>query len=420
MEQSTRTGDAPVADDGIVIDLREQSDVPGLPPLPFHRPSVGEDEIAEVVDTLRSGWLTTGPKTALFSDEFRATVDAPAALAVSSCTAGLHLGLIASGIGPGDVVYTTPITFAATVQVILHTGARPVLVDVEPDTLNMDPAALDAAVAATTDGRPAAVMPVHFAGHPCEMDHLLEVADRHGLAVVEDAAHSLPAAYKDRPIGAIGGTDTPHSVAFSFYATKNLGIGEGGMLTGDEALIETARQFSLHGMTRDAWKRYQGGSWRYDIAVEGYKYNFTDIQAAIGLHQLRRQGELQARRRQIVDRYQQAFGARSCFEIPVERDEVSSAWHLYVLRLRPEALRIDRARYIEELDARGIQTSVHFIPIHHHSHFESVLGIGPGAMPVADEAFDRYFSLPLYPSMSDADVDRVVTAVLTVADEFAA
>ena len=422
MDHGTRTGEAvdDSTDAADVIDLRDDTtpDVV-IETLPFHRPSVGPAEIAEVVDTLESGWLTTGPKTQRFTEEFRAAVEAPAALAISSCTAGLHLGLIASGIGAGDVVYTTPITFAATVQVILHTGARPVLVDVEPDTLNMDADKLEAAVAATTEGRPAAVMPVHFAGHPCEMTKILDVAARHGLAVVEDAAHSLPASYEGRPIGAVGGTDTPHSVAFSFYATKNLGIGEGGMLTGDSDLIDTARQFSLHGMTRDAWKRYQGGSWRYDIAVEGFKYNFTDIQAAIGLHQLRRQGELQARRREIVDRYQAAFGGRDHFEIPVERDNVTSAWHLYVLRLMSASLRIDRARFIEELDARGIATSVHFIPIHHHSHFEDVLGFGPGAMPVADEAFDRYLSLPLYPSMTDADVDRVIAAVLDVADSHA-
>lgn len=410
--------------DGIVVDLTETRTrgdrievVQGRQEtLAFHRPSIGSAEIAEVVDTLRSGWLTTGPKTRLFTEEFCAAVEAPDALAVSSCTAALHLGLLAAGIGPGDVVYTTPITFAATVHVIRHTGARPVLVDVEPDTLNIDPDALAAAIEATDNGRPAAVMPVHFAGHPCEMDSIFRIAQDHKLAVVEDAAHSLPASYRGRPIGSVGQVDAPHLAAFSFYVTKNLGIGEGGMLTGSSELIESSKRLSLHGMSRDAWKRYQGGGWEYDVAGDGYKYNFTDIQAAIGLHQLRRLGELQERRLAIVEQYQSAFAGSDALETPIERSEVESAWHLYVLRLRLEALRIDRAEFIRQLDLRKIGTSVHFIPIHRLGHFANVLDVAP--LPVADREFERYLSLPLYPGMSEQDVADVVAAVQDVVDTY--
>ena len=386
--------------------------------VPFHRPSITDAEIDEVVDTLRSGWLTTGPKAALFTEQFCAAVEAPAGLAVSSCTAALHLGLLAAGIGPGDVVFTTPVTFAATVQVILHTGATPVLVDVDPETLNIDPEALRAAVESTTLGRPAAVMPVHLAGHPCDMDEIVAVARDHGMAVIEDAAHSLPASYKNRPIGSIR-SEVAHMVAFSFYATKNLGIGEGGMLTADATTIEDARALCLHGMSKDAWRRYAGGNWFYDIVAEGYKYNFTDIQAAIGLHQLARLDEMQRRRLEIVQQYHEAFEPIPALQPPTERPDVSSAWHLYVLRLDLTQLTIDRAGFIDELEQRQVSTSVHFIPIHHHSYFGKVIDLAPGALPVADREFSRYLSLPLYPSMTQDDIDSVVTAVLDVVERHA-
>lgn len=393
-----------------VLDLRRSE------PLPFHRPSISDLEIAGVVDTLKSGWLTTGPKTQQFTEAFSEAVDAPAGLAVSSCTAGLHLGLLAAGVGPGDVVYTTPITFAASVQVILHTGARAVLVDVQADTLNIDPTALEAAIAQTPSSeRPAAVIPVHFAGHPCDMGEILALAEHHGLAVIEDAAHALPASHQGHPTGSVRSSLVPHLTAFSFYATKNLAVGEGGMLTGAPEHIETSKVLSLHGMSRDAWKRYQGGSWVYDIQAEGFKYNFTDIGAAIGLGQLARLPELQARRLEIVNRYQAAFGDVSSFQTPTVRSDVETAWHLYVLRLELDTLTIDRAQFITELDRRMIATSVHFIPIHHHSHFGKTLDLEPGDLPVADGEFPRYFSLPLYPAMTDQDIDDVVDAVLDVA-----
>src|SRR5437763_16976603 len=252
-------------------------------------------------------------------------------------------------------------TFAASVNVFEHTVARPVLVDVAPDTLNLDPRALDATVTPRTK----AVLPVHYAGHPADLDAIGAVASAHGLAVIEDAAHALPARYKGRLIGS-----GPNPVAFSFYATKNLTTGEGGMLTGASDFLDRARVLSLHGMSRDAWKRYgKGGSWRYEVLAPGFKYNMSDIQAALGLWQLKKLAGFQERRREVVRSYQEAFRDADALELPVERAEVEHAWHLYVLRLVPETLSIGRDRFIDELTARNIGTSVHFIPIHLHPYY---------------------------------------------------
>lgn len=371
--------------------------------LPFVQPSIGEDEIREVVDTLRSGWITTGPKTRAFEREFAAYLGAPGALALNSCTAGLHAALLAAGIGPGDEVITTPLTFAASVNVIEHVGARPVLVDVEPDTLNLDPRALEAA----TTARTRAIVAVHYAGHPIDLDPVLEFAAARDLVVVEDAAHALPAAYKGRRIGS---GDNP--VSFSFYATKNLTTAEGGMLSGPADLVDRARVLSLHGMDRDAWRRYEkGGSWMYDVVLPGFKYNMTDIQASLGLWQLAKLEGFQVRRRQIVAAYQDAFAGLEALELPVERPEVEHAWHLYVLRLRPRALRIDRATFIEEMKARNIGTSVHFIPIHLFSYYREKYGYRPDDFPVAYSNYERMLSLPLSPQLTDQDVADVIEVV---------
>lgn len=371
------------------------------PFLPFHRPSVGEEEIAAVVDTLRSGWLTMGPKTRAFEERFAQTFDAPHAVAVSSATAGLHLGLDALGIGPGDEVLVPTLTFASTAATVIHVGARPVLVDVEPDTLNLDVA--DAERKWTP--RTKAIVPVHFAGHPCDLDPILALAASHGAAVMEDAAHALPARYRGRTIGGIGDL-----TVFSFYATKNLATGEGGMVTGrDESLMERVRGRRLHGMTRDAWKRYsKDGSWRYDVAYPGFKYNMTDMNAALGLVQLERLPAMQAAREAIVARYRAAFAdVADLVEVPTCRSDVDHAWHLFVVRVRPEALRIDRDAVIQALTAAGIGTSVHFIPLHEHSYYRDQLGVRAETLPVADREWERIISLPLYPGLSDADVDRV-------------
>ena len=371
--------------------------------LAFAPPVIGEEEILDVVDTLRSDWITTGPKTQAFETEFAAYLHAPAALALNSCTAGLHTALAALGIGKGDEVITTPLTFTASVNVIEHVGARPVLVDVEPDTLNLDPAAVAAAVTPRTR----AILPVHYAGHPADLDAVSGIALARGLQVVEDAAHALPARYRGRPIGS-----GPNPVAFSFYATKNITTAEGGMLTGSPQFLERARVLSLHGMSRDAWKRYgRGGNWRYEVLAPGFKYNMTDIQAAIGRCQLKKLASFQERRREVVRRYHEAFRDEDALELPVERAEVEHAWHLYVLRLRPEVLRIGRDEVIEELTARNIGTSVHFIPIHLHPYYRNKYGYKPTAFPVALDNYERMLSLPLHARLSDDDVTDVIDAV---------
>lgn len=378
--------------------------------LPFSPPLIGEEEIAEVVDTLRSDWLTTGPKTKRFEEEFASYLGAPASLALNSCTAALHTALVTLGVGPGDEVITTPMTFAASVNVIEHVGARPILVDVEPDTLNIDPSLIEKALTTRTK----VILPVHYAGHPVELDTIFELARSRGVVVLEDAAHALPARYKGRPIGSTG-----NPVAFSFYATKNLTTAEGGMLTGSPEFIERARVLSLHGMSRDAWKRYdKSGSWYYEVLAPGFKYNMTDIQASLGLWQLRKLETFQKRRREVVQMYNEAFRGVEALELPVERPEVEHAWHLYVLRLRLEALRINRDQFIKELQLRNIGTSVHFIPVHLHPYYRNKYSFKPEDFPVAFSNYQRMLSLPLNPRLTDADVTDVIEAVLDVVEVY--
>jgi len=374
--------------------------------VPFSPPHIGEEEIAEAIDTLRSGWITTGPKTARFEQEFAAAVGAPAALGLSSCTAGLHLALVALGIGRGDRVATTPMTFAASVNVIEHVGATPLLVDVEPDTLNLSPAALGRALAPDVK----AIIAVHYAGHPVDLDAIQALARSRGIPIVEDAAHALPAFHHGRPIGSHG-----HLTAFSFYATKNLTTCEGGMLTGDPELVARAKTLSLHGLSRDAAQRYErGGSWRYEILAPGFKYNMTDLAAGIGLAQLRKLPAFQLRRRAIVDRYDRAFAGLDTLRTPVERPGCRSALHLYPIRLELERLSIDRDEVIRRLDVAGVGTSVHFIPIHLHPFYRDKYGFAPDDFPVAHDAFRRLISLPLNSGMQDEDVAHVIGAVRDV------
>jgi dTDP-4-amino-4,6-dideoxygalactose transaminase len=394
--------------------------------LPFSPPLIGEEEIAEVVDTLRSDWITTGPKVKRFEKEFAAFIGAPAALALNSCTAALHVALATLGIGRGDTVITTPMTFCSSVHVIDHVGATPVLVDVEPDTLNIDPNEIVKTLERSTLNV-RAILPVHLYGHPCDMDAILDIARQYNLAVIEDAAHSLPARYKGQYIGGWKTEDgspkseirIPKLTCFSFYATKNLTTAEGGMLTGSPEFLDEARLWSLHGMSRDAWKRYSSeGSWYYEVVRPGFKYNMTDIQAAIGLQQLRKLPQFQARRREIVRRYNKAFSQFEELQIPAERPEVEHAWHLYVLRLNVERLNFSRNQFIEELKARNIGTSVHFIPIHLHPYYRDKYGYKPEDFPVAYREYQRMVSLPLYPRMTDADVDSVIEAVADVVKRY--
>jgi len=368
-------------------------------PVPFHRPDIGEEEIAAVVETLRSGWLTVGPKTHEFERAFADATGAPQAIAVNSCTAALHLALDALELPPDAEVITSTLTFTATASTIVHAGARPVLADVTPDTLNLDPCDVERRIT----NRTRAIVPVHFAGHPAAMDELVRVARRHDLRLIEDAAHALPASYRGRRIGTIGDV-----TAFSFYATKNLTTGEGGMLTtADGVLAERMRMRSLHGMNRDSWRRYNGGPWRYDISYPGFKYNMTDLAAAMGLVQLRRLPALHRRRQEIAALYTILLSDVPELRLPVTRPEVEHAWHLYVVRLRPERLHLTRDTLIELLKAEGIGTSVHFIPLHLHSYYRRTLGVSAENFPVASEAAETMLSLPLHTLMSDDDVRAV-------------
>ncbi len=378
--------------------------------LSFSPPLLGEEEILEVTDTLRSDWITTGPKVKRFESEFASYIGAPAALAVNSGTDAMLVGLAALGIGPADEVITTAMTFCSTVHVVEHLGAHPVLVDVEPDTLNIDPAAVERAVTSHTR----AILPVHLYGHPVEMDCLLDTARHHNLYILEDAAHALPAHYKSRFVGTIG-----NLTAFSFYATKNLTTAEGGMLTGSEELIKEARIWSLHGMSRDAYNRYsKEGSWYYEIVRPGFKCNMTDIMAALGLQQLRKLNGFQTRRQQIVQCYDDAFRRLEQVQTPVHRPEVDPAYHLYLLRLNLPRLTIDRARFIEEMKALNIGTSVHFIPIHLHPYYRDKYGFKPEDFPIAYHEYQRMVSLPLYPRMNDQDVQDVIEAVTTLVERY--
>lgn len=384
--------------------------------LPFSPPLIGEEEIEEVVDTLRSDWITTGPKVKRFEQEFARFVDAPDALAVSSCTAALHLALLALGIGPGDGVVTTALTFCSGIHVIEHVGARPVLVDVEPDSLNLDANRIRGAIAQAEKEhgiKVKAILPVHLHGHPCAMDSIVEIANQDSLAIIEDAAHSLPARYQGAMIGSgFAAAKVPVATCFSFYATKNMTTAEGGMLVASPELMERARVWALHGMDRDAWKRYGSqGSWFYEVVCPGYKYNMTDLQAAIGLRQLRKLPGFHARRLEIVQRYSAAFSEYAEMQTPIARMDVEHAWHLYVLRLNLPGLGLTRDDFIVQLRDRNIGSSVHFIPVHLHRYYREKYGYRPEDFPVALEQYRRMVSLPLSPRMTEGDVHDVIDAV---------
>jgi dTDP-4-amino-4,6-dideoxygalactose transaminase len=379
--------------------------------LPFALPDLDDEELREIAEVLRSGWITTGAKTKQLEAEFAAAVGAKHAIAVNSCTAAMHLALEAAGVGPGDRVATTPYTFAATAEVIRYFQAHPVFVDVDPATLNMDPAALARALAA---GGAKAVIPVHLGGEPCDLDAIHAAARAHGAVVIEDAAHALPTRLAGRMIGALS-----DFTCFSFYATKSLTTGEGGMIcTDDERLADRCRIMSLHGISRDAWKRYTAeGSWYYEIIAPGYKYNMTDVAAAMGLAQLRKLDRMWRRRVEIALRYDEAFGQLGELQVPARSSTNQHAWHLYMLRLRLERLRVDRAKLIEELRRRHIGTSVHFIPLHLHPYYRETYGYKPEDFPVAAAEYLREISLPIYSKMSDGDVTDVIEAVREVVSE---
>ena len=366
----------------------------------YYQPLIEDDEINEVVDTLKSGWLTMGPKTIKFEKMLSDYLGVKNAIAVNSCTGALHLSLIALGIGEGDEVITTPYTFASTGNVIVQVGAKPVFVDIKKDTYNIDPQKIRKAITHRTK----AIMPVDYAGQPCEIDELREIAEGYNLYIIEDAAHAIGAEYNGNKIGKFATTTN-----FSFYATKNMTTGEGGaIVTNDDELADKLRILRLHGITKDAWKRYtKKGSWYYEIKEFGWKYNMTDIQAAIGIHQLKKLDKFIEKRREIAKIYNEEFENMDEIITPYEKKNVRHVYYLYPVLLK----NYDRAKFIEKIGKMGIGCGVHFIPLHLHPIYKNTFGFRYGDFPNAEWVYEREVSLPLYPRMSDEDVEYVIDSV---------
>jgi dTDP-4-amino-4,6-dideoxygalactose transaminase len=379
--------------------------------LPFAKPSIGEAEIAEVADSLRSGWITTGPKTERFAEQFRAYVGGRFAAPLSSATAGLHVALLAHGIGPGDEVITTPMTFAATLNVIVLVGATPVLTDIDRATLNIRVEEIEKKITPRTR----ALVPVHYVGQPCDMDPILSLAGSRGLAVIEDAAHAIGTEYRGRRIGSFSTTSV-----FSFHPNKNITTGEGGMVvTDDEKVFEMVSLLKFHGMDRNAWKRFaKAGSPRYDIALPGYKYNMMDIQAAIGLHQLGKLDGFIEKRAAIAAAYDRDL-ARAPLILPKRVPWPSRhAWHLYAPLVDLDRLTIDRDRFMAELKERNIGCGLHYSAAHEFSYYRQRFGWQPMDFPEAHFVSERIVSLPLFPDMTEAEQGDVVEAVYDIAAKF--
>lgn len=373
--------------------------------LPFSRPSISEEAISEVVACIRSGWITTGPRVKQFEEDLRTYLDAPQVLCLASATAGLHVVLTALKLRPGDEVITTPMTFAATLNTVVLAGGRPVLVDVEPGTYNMDVRLVEQAVTKRTR----AIMPVHFAGLPVDLDPLYDIAKRHGLRVIEDAAHAIGTEYRGKRIGSFGDTQV-----FSFHPNKNMTTGEGGCVTTrDEALAGDVALLRFHGMDREAWNRFgKKGSQHYEIIAPGYKYNMMDMQAALGLHQLRALDGFIRRRTELAVRYQKAFAGWRELALPqAPAYRHLHAWHLYTPLIDPAAAGMDRDAFMQAVKERNIGTGLHYRAVHLYPYYRDTFGFKRGDFPVAESISDRIVSLPLFPAMTDADQDRVIEAM---------
>jgi dTDP-4-amino-4,6-dideoxygalactose transaminase len=379
--------------------------------LPFHVPDIDDEEIEAVVDTLRSGWLTTGRKVRQFEEDFAKAIGASHAVAVNSGTAALHLALEAIDLNADDEVIIPTMTFAASAEVVLYFKARPVLVDCRPDTLNLDPDQLEKAITPKTR----AIMPVHIGGQACEMSRILDIARHYHLRVIEDAAHALPTRYQGQMVGTIGDI-----TCFSFYATKTITTGEGGMATTENLeWEERMRIMSLHGISRDAWKRYTAeGSWYYEILYPGFKYNLTDIAAAIGIEQLKKCHRFWEARQRCAMQYNEGLGDIPGVTIPSVEQGMQHAWHLYIVQLDLEQLRIGRNEFIDLLKQKNIGTSVHFIPLHLHPYYRHTFHYRPEHFPHASAAYERIISLPIYPKMTEADVQDVIEAVGNIARHY--
>ena len=379
--------------------------------LPFHQASIGEAEIKEIIQTLNSGWLTTGPKTRLFEKTFADYIGCKHAIGLNSCTAGLHLSVVVSGISSGNEVITSPVTFPATTNVIVHQNAKPVFVDVEPETLNINCSEIESKINNSTK----AIMPVHFAGHPCDMDNIMALAQKHNLTVIEDAAHALESKYHGKKIGNIG-----HFTAFSFYATKNITTGEGGMLTtNDDKLADKLRILSLHGISKNAWKRYdKDGFQHWELLMPGYKYNMFDIQASLGIHQIKKVESFLSRRVQIVKKYNDAFKGIEEIQLLKPESNIKHAHHLYIIVIKTDNLKVSRDEVLREIQKRGIGVAVHFRSLHLQPFFKQHFNYKKGMFPQAEYFSDRVISLPLYPKMTDEDVSRVIETVLDVMHSF--
>ena len=375
--------------------------------LPYAIPLIDEKDINEVVDTLKSGWVAKGPRTMEFEKRFADYVGAKHAIAMNSATAALHIALIAAGIKAGDEVITTSMTFAATVNTIVHIGATPVFVDIDPETGCIDADKIEEKINKKTK----AIVPVHYSGHACDMDKIRNIADKYNLFVSEDAAHAIETYYKGDLIGKKG-----DCASFSFYATKNICTGEGGMLTTNrDDIALKARVMSLHGMSKGAWNRYgKGGAWRYDIEYPGFKYNMFDIQAALAKTQMDKLDFMQERRKEIINAYNEAFNKLDGVKTPMVREYTTHSWHLYVLRLELDKLTIDRDRFIELMGEDNIGTSVHFIPVHLMSYYRNNYGCKEGDLPLTEKYFETIVSLPLYPKMTDKDVKDVIDTVTSI------
>jgi dTDP-4-amino-4,6-dideoxygalactose transaminase len=385
--------------------------------VPFSRPLLGSEEEEAVLAVMRSGWLTTGEVTALFEEEFASAVGARHALALNSATAGLHLALEALGVGPGSIVLTTPFTFAATAEVVRYLGADPVFVDIDPATLCIDPRGVEEALDnAGSAGRPvSAIVPVHIAGLVCDMDALSHISLHHGIPLVEDAAHAFPVRHGERFAGTLGDAGV-----YSFYATKTITTGEGGMVATDrDEVAARIRIMRLHGIDRDVWKRYTNPGaqgWRYDVVAPGYKYNLTDLASAIGRVQLRRAQEFLRKRTAAAARYIAAFSGLDFLTMPPSAE--SHAWHLFIVRVREEKLSITRDRFLEELAARGIGASVHFISLHLMTYYRERYGLKPEDFPAALACSSTCISLPLSAGLTDEEIERVIAAVVDIGTSF--